>query len=220
MRLSDAALPLLVATALVACTDAHRMQEALQIEVLVEGDPGRWLASVSVYIDQELVGVTDRLGRVRALAHARAGSRLTITHDCPDGHRLVEPSRVLKVHRYTPGMSAKTMRVRLRCIPSSRKAVFVIRAKNGPSVRVGLDGEHVATTNADGIAHFSRTGVPGTEYSIELDATEDPDLLPRRTSHRFLLPDSDHLFVVDQAFRSRGTPIKSRRRRPRIIKIE
>ena len=211
----------LLASALgLGCLGEQPQAEPLQLEAIVESDPGLPLRGIPVYLDGVLIGESDALGRVSTSAEANSRHQLTLTHRCPEGHHETEPSRIVRVRRYRVERSPHGIRVHLRCKPSSRRAVFVVRANNGPGVRVRLDGEHVATTDSSGLAHFSRRGSPGTEYLVELDAAEDSALRPRRSAHVFRLPDSDELFIVDQAFRTRGVASMHEPRRQRIIKIE
>ncbi len=203
-----------------SCAAEQPKTEALQIEVVVESDSGRPLAGVPVYLDGGAIGESDLLGRVATSVETDSRRQLTLTHRCPEDHDEVERSRVVRLRRFRADTLANGFRVRLRCRPSSRRAVFVVRAKNGSQLRVRLDGRHVATTDSNGVALFSRRGAPGTEYLIELDSSEDPTLRPSRTAHLFVLPDSDEIFIVDQAFRSHDDLLVHKSGRRRIIKIE
>lgn len=213
------ALPLAGALFL-ACAAAQPHSERLQLEVVIESDSRVPLPGVLVYLDGSLIGESDALGRVGTSVAADSRHQLTLTHRCPEAHDEVESARVVRLRRYRADTLSKGIRVHLRCRPSLRRAVFVVRAKNGPQVRVHLDGEHVTTTDSNGVAQFSRRGLPGTEYLVELDSREDPTLRPSRISHLFLLSDSDAIFIVDQAFRTRDDLLVHRTRRHRIIKIE
>jgi hypothetical protein len=108
----------------------------------------------------------------------------------------------------------------LECRPLTRIAVFVVRAKNGAHLPIRVNDELVATTNRFGVAHFSKRGRPGSEYLVELDASDDPLLLPRSVVTQFRLPDANELFVVAPSFQSVDPLRKARRRHRRIIKIE
>lgn len=203
-----------------SCATAQPQPEVLPIEVLVESDSGRPLPGVPVYLDGATIGESDLLGRVATSVETDVRRQLTLTHRCPETHDEVERSRVVRLRRFRADALPSGIRVRLRCRPSSRRAVFVVRAKNGPQLRVRLDGRHVATTNSNGVVQFSRRGSPGTEYLVELDSSDDPTLRPSRTAQLFVLPDSDEIFIVDQAFRKRDDPPVHKPGRRRIIKIE
>jgi hypothetical protein len=98
-------------------------------------------------------------------------------------------------------------------------AAFVVRAEGGSDVDVLLEGAHVATTDANGVAHFWTSAAPGSEHHVELHASTDRRLRPQRVSHFFRLQDRDSVFVVNQVFK-REKPAKSGRKRHRILKIE
>ena len=220
MRLTHAALIGLLVGSEYGCTIEQKSGQSLLMEIVVESDPSVALSGVPVYVDGEIVGRTDMDGRIRVSLIRNTGDLVTVAPECPAGHELVGPVKALRVRRYQRIDTDSGIQLRLRCRPSVRLAAFVVRATNGPGINVMLDGETVATTDANGIAQFSRRNPPGTEYIVQLDAGPRPSLLPRRTSHVFVLPDASEVFVVDQAFQLR-TPRKRREpQRQRIIKIE
>ncbi|MFA9472743.1 MAG: hypothetical protein ACERNK_19415, partial [Deltaproteobacteria bacterium] len=112
------------------------------------------------------------------------------------------------------------MEITLRCRPSKRLAVFVVRTTDGPDLPILLDGESVAHTNASGVAHFVTHGAPGTEYVVEIETRERPRLLPRSPTRLITLPDADEIFVINQAFELEKKPRRRAPRRARITKIE
>ena len=220
MRLSETALLVVLVGSGYGCTTRHKSHEGLFIETVVESDPGLTLSDIPVYVDGEVAGRTDRHGVIRVSLFRRPGDIVTVSPACPEGHRLVEPVTAFRVRRYRKISESSAIQLRVRCHPSVRLAAFVVRAKNGPGINVLLDGVAVATTDANGIAQFSAIAAPGTEYIVQLDAASRPLLLPRRTSHAFIAPDADEIFLVHQVFHSRAPDKRARPSRQRIIKIE
>ena len=99
-------------------------------------------------------------------------------------------------------------------------AGIIVRAKKGANLPVLLDGQIVAQTNASGVAQFSTSAVPGTDFIVELDTRNQPKLRPQRPSHLMTLPDANEVFVVNQSFDVRKEPKRRGSRRSRITKIE
>jgi hypothetical protein len=191
----------------------------LFLEIVVEQDPGMTLSAIPIRIDGEPVGQTDGAGTLRVPVLREPGRVLRVTHDCPGGHHAPAPAVPVRVRRYQLKRS-QALRIKLRCRPLSRVAVFVVRAKGGAGLPVLLNGEHVATTNARGVAHFSRSAPPGTEYRVEVDARDRSVLLPRSAATLLRVPDSSELFIIAPTFRSSHRPKKAGAGPRRIIKIE
>ena len=189
------------------------------LEIVVEEDAGMRLSAIPIRIDGEAAGRTNGDGTLRVPVFRQPGRVLRVTHDCPAGHHAPNPGVSVRVRRYELTQS-EALRIKLRCRPLSRLAAFVVRAKGGAALPVLLNGERVATTNAAGIAHFSRSAPPGTEYRVEVDAREHPALLPRSAAMLVRLPDSSELFVIAPTFQSSNRRNKAGARRRRIIKIE
>ena len=220
MRLRGTAVFAALVTAGSGCSAEGASDEPVEIEVVVETDPGIQLPGVRVFFDDELVGTSNAVGSLTASIRGRVGELVTVRHQCPEGHHPDPATRSFRLRDYERDPRPANIRIELRCRPSSRLAAFVVRAKNTPSVRVMLDGVPITVTNCDGVAHLSRRDPPGTDYLLELDASADPSLVPSKTSHLFTLPDAHELFVVDQEFERRRVTRTARARRRRIIKIE
>ena len=192
----------------------------LELEVVVQSDPGVHLAGVEVLVDGGIAGRTSESGVLQTVLMSRPGRVHRVEPRCPPAHDSSEGPIVLRPRSYRFDADSPPIELRLTCRPSERLAAFLVRAANGPGLPVHLNGEVVATTNESGVAHFSTSGPPGSEYLVELDAGGFPRLLPRKTSHAFVLPDSHELFVVERAFQRRPPVKRARSRRPRILKIE
>ena len=215
-------LAALSVTALVSCERPPNSTGPVTVVFVVESDPGVRLRGARVVVDGDPVGESDSSGLVRAKIHQEPGQRLTVQHQCPDGHEASPESTVLRLRRFEGfgGSQPPPIEVTLRCNPTERLAVFVVRAKKGANLPVLLDGEPVARTNGAGVAHFSRRGLAGTDLTVELETREHPHLRPQRPAQLFTLPDADEVFVFNQSFETRIEPGRRRRARPRITKIE
>jgi len=207
---------------LASCAPPANAGEDFDVAFVVESDPGVRLRGASIFVDGKSMGETDSNGLVRAQIHSEPDRSLRIDHHCPAGH--ADPSepkrlRLRKFEGFTESAPAP-MEITLRCPPTRRLAVFVVRAKNGPDLPVLLDGEMVTRTNATGVAHLSSWAAAGTQYSIRLDTDGQPRLVPPSPTRTFTLPDADEIFVFNQSFEIEKAPERRGRRRARIIKIE
>lgn len=210
--------PLLAA---LSCDANHDRDHAARLIFVTESDPGVSLSGVSVWVDGALVGVSSD-GAVETLLRSTSTSIIRVEHDCPEGHRDPVEDTILRLSSFEEiGVSeALGMEVTLRCPPETHIAGFVVRLGNGPSLPVLLNGVEVARTSSAGIAHFTRRGRPGTEYSVQIDTSSDSRLGPQHPTKVFTLDDQHEVFVVDQAFALAKEPRRARRPRGRILKIE
>jgi hypothetical protein len=204
---------------LLACQNDTAAVISVSLQITVQADPGFGLPGVPVRIDGELLGRTDASGALRRSVHGAPGRLVTIVPECPRGHRQPEEPSRIRLRRY--GSSGELpIEVDLQCRPLVRVAIFVVRAANGANIPIVVNGEHVATTNSAGVAHFSRWGAPGTEYLVQLDASGNRSLLPQSASALVELPDFDELFIVERTFQSAQSKGRRHFQRRRIIKIE
>jgi hypothetical protein len=202
-----------------ACHEGSVAVVPIFLEIVVESDPAMRLGAVPIRIDGEPVGQTSSQGTLRVPISRAPGRVLRVTHECPLGHHAPSRAVSIRIRHYELERPAP-LSVKLQCRPVTRVAAFVVRAKGGPGLPIFVNGEHIATTNDAGVAHFSRSGPPGTEYLVEVDANSRPSLLPRSTATLVRLPDANEIFVIAPSFQSSDRTKRAGRRRPRIIKIE
>lgn len=228
-RRSDEAFVPLVRTILctvglllpLACVAATGSSQPVDIVVSVTADSDVPLGGVPVRVDGEVAGQTSVDGLLRISVSSSLRREVRLEPVCPDGYLQPDEPSILRLRSYGREDAGSSLELELICRPALRSAVFIVLAVEGPRVVIRLDGEVVAHTNDDGVAHFARSARAGTKYLLELDASEHPGLLPRSTAHRFELPERNEIFVVEQKFELHREVRKSRApRRPRIIKIE
>ncbi len=210
------------ALTLVSCADAQTMAQSFSIAFIVESDPGLPVEGVNVFVDGKSIGKTDSNGAVRAEVVASSGETLRIEHECPKDHRATEDPTTIRL-RELEGIEESApsgIQVTLKCKPSRRLAVFVVTARNGPDLPILIDGDEAGRTNGLGVTQISRWGIPGTEYSLEIDTRADPRLLPRSPVRVFTLPDAHEIFVVNESFELEERRRHGQTRRARITKIE
>jgi hypothetical protein len=208
--------------AMTACSAKHQTRSAAPITFVVESDPGLRLAGVKVYLEGRPLGHTDSTGSLTAEISDRAGSPLRLEHDCPTGHEVASDSRLLRLRPFggVDASSAGPLQITLRCRPLHRRAVFIVRATNGDELPVLIDGEVVARTNSSGIAHFSTSAAPETDFLVQLDTRDRPELRPKTPGHLRALSTGDQIFLIEQSFERRAESRRKRFQKKKIIKIE
>ncbi|MFW2387224.1 MAG: hypothetical protein ACN4G0_02740 [Polyangiales bacterium] len=208
--------------AIPACSAKHQTRSATSVTFVVESDPGLHLAGVKVYLEGRPLGETDSTGSLTAEISDRVGSALRLEHDCPTGHEVASGSRLLRLRPFggVDTSNAGPLQITLRCRPLQRRAVFIVRATNGDDLPVLLDGEIVARTNSSGIAHFSTSAPPETDFLVQLDTRDRPDLRPKTPGHLRALSTSDQIFLIDQSFEQRTESRRKRFQKKKISKIE
>ena len=214
---------LIVAAGLLASCHA-RLAPASAIEVVfeVESDRGLRLSNVLVELEGKALGKTDSNGVLRAEIDGRPGQRLKVGCVCPPGHTEAPVPKFFRL-RTLDGIGEAhrgALKVTLRCKPEKRLAIFIVRAKNGAGLPVLLNGHAVAQTNSAGVAQFSASALPGTDFVVKLDTQSQPELIPQHPKHLRMLSDADDIFVVHQSFDRQKVPLPRKRRRTRITKIE
>ena len=218
--MSMTARRLILVVLLHGCRAAAGGARQLPVEVIVEGDFGGRLSGVPIRVNGRVVGRSDATGVLRTAIFGSPGTTVRISQECPNEHPKAEEEATLRVRRYEIAGSAPPLSVVLRCRLERRIAAVVVRTGTHEGVVVHIDGEMVATTNEQGIAHLSQSVSPGTELLVELDASRYPQLRPQRASRVVSIADSHDVFVIDQHYESvrRASGVVQRRRR--ILKIE
>lgn len=207
---------------LASCHARFSPESAIEVVFEVASDRGLRLSNVPVELEGKALGNTNSNGVLRAKIDGKPGQRLRVECVCPPGHT---EGAVPKFFRIRPlngiGESQRgALKVTLRCKLEKRLAVFIVRANNGAGLPVLLNGHTVAHTNSEGVAQFSASAPPGTDFVVKLDTQGQPDLIPQHPTHLRMLSDADDIFVVHQSFDHQKVPLPRKRRRMRITKIE
>jgi hypothetical protein len=215
-------IPIVGVGLLASCPAPTASAPTIDVVFAVESDLGQPLQQVHVSVDGQSLGETDSNGLARASVDGNPGKRFRVEHDCPKGHVAPSEPKFLRLRSFSRvGEShSRKLKITLRCKPEMRLAVFIIRAKNGAGLPVLLNGQSVARTNPSGVAQFSASAPPDTDFVIEFDTASRSQLSPQRPTHLRTLPDADEIFVINQSFDLRKPPRRRGRQRTRITKIE
>ncbi len=191
-----------------------------------ESDLGLPLGGVAVSANGANVGASDEDGVVQTMLRGPDGAAVEITYTCPEGHVQPEGPQTLRLHRFRaldPEAQAG-LHMLLACPPMKRQAAFIVRTGQ-PDVPVLLNNEVVATTNAEGVAHFHRETDPETTFHLKLDTTVNSRLRPEEPYVEFNISAHDEVFTWDQELelapevRRPRRPRRPRDRRPEPIVI-
>lgn len=215
---------MLIVAAAVSASCHARLAPAPAIEVVfeVESDRGSRLGNVLIELEGKALGKTDSNGVLRAAIDGQPGQRLKVECVCPPGHIEGPEPKFFRLRPLVGIGEAErgALKVTLSCKPEKRLAIFIVRAKNGAGLPVLLNRQAVAQTNSAGVAQFSASAPPGTDFIVELDTQSRPELIPQHPTHLRMLSDTDDIFVVHQSFDHQKAPLPRKRRRTRITKIE
>jgi len=222
VSLTDRWAVIVVAGMSASCQEPPASAPVIEVVFMVESDPGVRLGKVHVAIDGHSVGETDSHGLLRTKIVGEHGQRFRVEHDCPQGHAKPSAQKFLRLRSFDRLGESQSgaLKVSLRCQPEKRLAVFIVRARNGANLPVLLNRRSVAQTNPLGIAQFSSSAPPGTDFIIELDTASRPQLRPQGPTHLRTVPDADEIFIIDQSFDLRKAPRRRGPPRTRITKIE
>ena len=186
-----------------------------------EADQGVPLEGVVIAANGAAIGTSDPDGIVQTMIRGPEGTEVQIQYECPEGFRPAEDAKILRLRRFhslDPSVQSG-LHMRVNCIPERRRAAFVIRTGQ-PDLPILLDGEPVARTDANGVAHLVREAAPGTAFRLKIDTSSNPRLRPQEPGMQFELGDRDEVFAWDQRFEvERPRRRRRRRRRPEPLII-
>jgi hypothetical protein len=191
-----------------ACT-AYEAPRDLRLTFIVDEDDGVALAQVPLEVDGAVVAHSDQHGRATATLPLRS-SHVRVSVLCPDGYSSPEPRSVpVSQHGRQPPLE-----LHLRCRPSQRSVLVVVRAPLGAGLPVLADGDPIGQLDALGTLHARIERPAGSRLRLTLDTSADPRLSPQHPVREVELADRDELAVFDQQFTLPAPPRRSRARAP------
>ena len=206
------ALSASVAASFVACEDPPPPpQFRVSFTALADANP---LGGVEIAIEGRPLGLTDAEGALRASLQGREGAIVSYRVKCPPGHRDPEASPPLTLrqfHGLDPAGAARGVEITVQCRPSDRLAAVVVRAGGIANVPVLMQGQPVALTDSSGVAHLMLKLPPNTSFTMALDTSANPLIVPANPSQPFVVPDADEVLVFDAPLIEQRAPVKRRR---------
>ncbi|HMJ15387.1 MAG TPA: hypothetical protein VK524_28420 [Polyangiaceae bacterium] len=190
----------LVAVGLCAgCSEASTKQP-YEFVIRIQSDPGRPLASATLYRAGVKLGASDGRGSMTLAARGAEGETLAFEVRCPDGHR--SPGKPLSIVLRRSTQSERRPEYVVSCPPLKRKLVVAVRADNGPNLPVRHLGREIARTDASGAAHVLLEAQAEDSLELTLDTSEHADLRPSNPSARFAVAPRDEVATFNQKFES------------------
>ena len=204
-----------LAVALLACADPPPPPEHRFVVIaLSDGEPVR---GVTVVTNGERAGETDEDGELELTLVGPNGATISLVVECPDGYRSPADLRPLRLHSFRH-LEAEEPSVGIRrsvsCLPTERRAAFVVRTPGLADLPITIRDREVARTDASGVAHFSLRLRPNQRVRVQLNTSSRDDIRPQNPESTFRMPDRDEIFVIDQPFEVEQAPRQRRRRRP------
>ena len=200
--------------AALACEPQEPPKPSFQLVIHTQTDSGEPLAGVKLTSKSANLGVSGPDGQVKTRLRGREGLRIPIGTVCPDGYRQEgKPiDVVLKSLKRPDGKSAPIVSD-VKCAPTERWAALVV--KTSPDIPIKVQGQVVATTNSDGVAHAALRLAPNTTFQVELDTSAKPELRPRSPVTTLTVLERDEVFPVAFEFKKKAPAAKPRKKRPR-----
>jgi hypothetical protein len=185
-----------------------------EVALVVSADEGEPVAGARLWVAGEAAGASNDDGRLVVALRGREGDRLALRLECPPGYVAEPEQSLLILRRVRPlkGREPGPVSQALRCAPSQRAAVVLVRVQGAERIPVAIDGTPVAETDAHGFAHLHVQRDPGARLEVTLDTSARRELMPQSPRRTFEIADREALFVFDQRFkheRPRLTPRKA-----------
>jgi hypothetical protein len=202
MRTTSLLLSLL-AVVNAACATQKPPPEPYRVELRAAASDGRPLAGVELSINDKVAGTTGVDGRLLRDVTGAEGTLLRIGAKCPPDSEPQSELPSLRLAR-TKSISAsrsQPLTAEVRCSPTHRDVVVVIKAERGPRLPVLIDGKAVATTDDDGTAHVMLRRAAGEgKVEVALDTASQASLKPVSPSRTYDLAGRDAVVLFEQSF--------------------
>jgi hypothetical protein len=175
---------------LLACGEGDKPKQPsiykFPMEVSATDTNGEPVAGAKVIVDGSPVGFTDRDGLFQAAFTERKGAEVTVSVEPPEGYKLTNEATTTQKMSITENVTGEGMSkvpVSLQAQMASTKENYLLwvdlqcdedALDDGQctDVPVSVDGEEVARTNEQGIAHIAVSRVPGSAMTVEVDTPE------------------------------------------------
>jgi hypothetical protein len=186
----------LVAPRVASAVTGEPTPSAIPLFVKVESSPGNPLANVAVVRDARVVGTTDERGRAALLLLGKEGDAVDLDVRCPG--RSASPKRLsLRLLRLS---SEKVPEYHAECPPVLHHVEVRVVAPNGGVLPVLYDRRPITTTDANGVATFAIEATPRSQFSVTIDTTMHPEIVPQNPTKVFVVNDQDDTFVWEHHF--------------------
>jgi len=189
-----------VVLAMTSCGSPRNAEPPLKVfdvELRARDDEGAPLPGAAWSTRGESLGTTGPDGVLRLTLRGREGQQMPTLLNCPTGYVSPEAPAGFRVSN----ARAKPMAVEATCVRQQRDVVLVVRAENGGSLPVLVNGETVSITDHDGDAHvLLRVDRSVRKLDVTVDTSTRADLVPKDPARAFELGDHDAVLMLTESF--------------------
>lgn len=163
----------------------------------------------------ERAALSDAAGRVDLLVRGEPDTLTAVQLSCPAGFTSAggAPRVALRSSQSLGAAQGSGVVHALGCTPLTTRRVVVVTTNVPMELPILVDGRRVASTEG-GVAHVAYEGPPRSSFSVVLDTSQYPDLLPRNPSREMRTAELDEVSVFEQDF-SRVRRKPRRKARPK-----
>ena len=205
------AFPGICCAAWLALSCAPKPPARFDVQLKVESDPGRPVASAKLARAGQTLAETDENGSALLHLQGTPGELVALHVSCPTGFR--SPDTALSI-TLRPLLDRRVPQYRVSCRPLLRSVVVAVRAQNGFDLPLKYLGKEIARTDKAGAGHALLSLPPGETATLTLDTSAQERLLPRNPELKLTVPERDEVVVFDQTF-SRDVERTPRRKQPK-----
>ncbi|HKY34849.1 MAG TPA: hypothetical protein VJN18_02815 [Polyangiaceae bacterium] len=193
----------LLALASSACATKKLPPEPYRVELRASASDGAPLAGVELSINGKAAGTTGADGRLLRDVTGAEGTLIRVGAKCPAGsdpQSELPALRLARTKSISPSKS-QALTAEVRCSPTHRDVVVVVKAERGSRLPVLIDGKPVATTDDDGTAHVMLRRAAGEgKVEVALDTAAQAGLKPVSPSRTYDLAGRDAVVLFEQSF--------------------
>lgn len=193
----------LLALASAACATKQLPPEPYRVELRASASDGAPLAGVELSINGKAAGTTGADGRLLRDITGPEGTLLRVGAKCPPDSEPQSELPALRLARTKSIGASKSqpLTAEVRCWPTHRDVVVVVKADRGGRLPVLIDGKPVATTDDDGTAHVMLRRAAGEgRVEVSLDTASQASLKPVSPSRTYDLAGRDAVVLFEQSF--------------------
>ncbi|QQR90956.1 MAG: hypothetical protein IPJ88_04285 [Myxococcales bacterium] len=215
---------ILLFTFLVISTNSCKKSQDIQsfpIEVFVETPDQVKLESVSLLVNDKLIGTTNARGQIAFELHGKVGDTNTLAIVCPKGFRSENDTARFRLREFSPigdKQEIRSLRHSFVCAPEKVKVAVLVSASGKENLPILIEGRTIARTNKNGVAHLVVESKPDERLTLLIDTQSDSLLQPQNPTKTLEVSATDAIYTFEQSFERK---VRKRRKikhsRPKLI---
>ena len=170
------------------------------VVIRVDSDPGVPLQGANILRQDKVIGQSGPDGKLAITFQGTEGDVLEVHVQCPAAYVTPNGATLIPLRKLSDG---KPPEYSIKCPPSLRHVVVVIRAENGPYMPVMHLNQMIGRTDASGAATFLANVQPNDSLEFTLMTSTD-DAFKRHSPPdpklQYLVQPQDEVVVLNQTF--------------------